>query len=340
MKNSLFLLLLCCVSLTHAQQLEIDTLMQDKISIRAIAIDGDQLWYAGDKGRFGKIDTTTRTREKKQVFMDTLKIEFRSIAQSPTDVFVLSIGNPALLYKISKATMEAQPVYLEKHPSVFFDSMQFSDAFHGYAVGDPTESCFAWLTTVDGGNTWKRHDCSALPKLEKGEAAFAASNSNLIVKSQTVWLVSGGARSRVFRSDDGGAHFSVFGTPIVQGDASSGIYTADFYDDKIGFIAGGSYERTDGNTKNKAVTNDGGKTWKTVADGTGFGYASCVQYVPGSGGRELLAVGATGIHYSQDGGTSWRLLSDQRDLYTLRFQDATTAIAAGRNIILKLKLKK
>jgi hypothetical protein len=30
----------------------------------------------------------------------------------------------------------------------------------------------------------------------------------------------------------------------------------------------------------KARTTDGGKTWKLVAENQGFGYASCVQYIP------------------------------------------------------------
>jgi hypothetical protein len=33
----------------------IDTLFQDKISIRAIVIDANKIWYAADKGRFGFI---------------------------------------------------------------------------------------------------------------------------------------------------------------------------------------------------------------------------------------------------------------------------------------------
>ena len=33
------------------QSVEIDTLFQDKISIRAIQVDKNKIWYAADKGR-------------------------------------------------------------------------------------------------------------------------------------------------------------------------------------------------------------------------------------------------------------------------------------------------
>ena len=34
----------------------------------------------------------------------------------------------------------------------------------------------------------------------------------------------------------------MYDTPIVQGKAMAGIFTADFYDTNQGFIAGGDYE--------------------------------------------------------------------------------------------------
>jgi photosystem II stability/assembly factor-like uncharacterized protein len=337
-KTLLFLTFFSLKSL--AQTISVDTLLNEKISVRAIAIDGNSVWYAADKGRFGKIDTEKHTREKKQVFMDTLKIEFRSIGQTDNDIFIVNIGNPALLYKISKANMQERLVYQEKHEKVFYDSMQFWNDREGIAIGDPTENCFSILITRDGGNSWQKTPCSNLPKLIDGEAAFASSNTNIIIKGDKTWIVSGGKKARVFFSSDKGKTWTVADTPIVQGKSMTGIFTADFYDENIGIIAGGDYDIQNQNFGNKAVTNDGGKTWKPIAENNGFGYASCIQYVPNGNGKELVCVGGTGIHYSSDSGKSWNKLSDDKDYYTIRFIDSTTAIAAGRNKLVRLKFIK
>jgi photosystem II stability/assembly factor-like uncharacterized protein len=54
----------------------------------------------------------------------------------------------------------------------------------------------------------------------------------------------------------------------------------------------------------------------------------------------LVTVGASGLFYSNDGGTSWKQLSTDGSLYTIRFLDSTTAIAAGKNKLIRIQLKK
>ncbi|EPE9896980.1 WD40/YVTN/BNR-like repeat-containing protein [Flavobacterium psychrophilum] len=119
----------------------------------------------------------------------------------------------------------------------------------------------------------------------------------------------------------------------------TGSFTADFYNQKIGFIAGGNYEKLEQNLQNKATTNDGGKTWQLMSQNQGFGYASCLQYVPNSGGKSLVVVSATGIFYSRNAGKKWKKLSSDNDFYTLRFLNNNTAIAAGKNKIVSIKFK-
>jgi photosystem II stability/assembly factor-like uncharacterized protein len=162
----------------------------------------------------------------------------------------------------------------------------------------------------------------------------------VILKGSKVWLVSGGKKARVFYSPDKGKSWHVFETPIVHGGAMTGIFTADFYDENIGIIAGGDYENPELNSKNKAITYDGGKTWNLIAENSGFGYASCVQFVPGGKGKEIVSVGASGLQYSSDGGLSWQMLLEDETLYTIRFQDADTAFAAGKNKMIRIQFKK
>lgn len=321
---------------TNYSKVTIESVLEDKISIRAILMDENYLWYAGNNGNYGKIHLQTNEVTKFKIHSDTIVNEIRSIAQTKDYIFLLPIANPATLYKISKQDNLQEIVYAEQNEKVFYDSMQFKDEFKGMAMGDPTADCLSVLITQDGGNSWQKVSCDKLPKVVDGEAAFAASNTNLILTKSKVYMVSGGKKSRLFSSTDFGKTWQVFETPIVQGEAMTGIFSADFYNDKLGFITGGNYEKPDDNSNNKAITFDGGKTWKHVGINAGFGYGSCIQFIPNTGGRALVSVGASGVHYSNSYGDYWLQLNEDKDLYTIRFLDHKTAFAAGKNKIIKL----
>jgi photosystem II stability/assembly factor-like uncharacterized protein len=231
-------------------------------------------------------------------------------------------------------------VYTEAHEKVFYDSMKFWNDNEGIAIGDPITDCLSILVTRNGGATWQKIPCENLPKTVEGEAAFAASNTNICISGNNAWIVSGGKKSRVFFSPDKGNSWQVFDTPIVQGEPMTGIFTADFYNDTIGIVAGGNYEVLSQNFQNKAITLDGGKTWTLIAENQGFGYSSCIQFVPKSNGKQIVSVGALGLHYSSDGGYSWKQFSKDDSLYTIRFVNKKLAFAAGRNKIVKIEFKK
>ena len=349
MKKSLFLFVLsvvlfCCKSksaITTFNELKslasIDTLFTDKISIRAIEIDKNKVWYAADKNRFGYYDLDSNERIERKISSDSLKLEFRSIAQTKNYIFILSIGNPALLYKIDKNDLSYKLVYRENHEKVFYDAIRFIDNKKGIAMGDPTEDTFSIITTVDGGETWIKLSNNNLPKLAVGESAFASSNTNICVKGNRIFLVSGGIKSRVFVSDDFCQSWQVYDTPIIQGQAMTGIFSADFLNEKTGIIVGGNYEIQSDNSANKALTFDGGLTWKLVGVSKGFGYASCVQYSPETSGEFIISIGTTGIYNSIDQGDNWKKISEDKDFFTIRFQDSKTAILAGKNKMVRIK---
>lgn len=316
----------------------IDTLLSENISSRAIIIDENKVWYAGNNGKYGFIDLKNKSDKYTNVIKkDNLILEFRSIAQTKDAVFILTVANPALLYRIDKKSLETKLVYQENHEKVFYDSMQFLNENEGFAIGDPTENCPSFIKTINAGKNWIKISCSNLPKFADGEAFFATSNTNLIVNKTRMWMVSGGKKSRVFASDDKGENWNSFETPIIQGQTMTGAFCADFYNSTIGIIAGGNYEKLDQNFQNKAITKDGGKTWKLVSENQAFGYASCVQYIPNSKGKSIVSVGSTGLFYSNDFGVSWKQLSKDSDFLTIRFIDKKTAIATGKNRIISLK---
>jgi len=349
MKSAIFLsllsiLVISCKSTLNTNQISfstviIDTLLEDKISIRAIAIANDKVYYAANKSRVGYINLKDYSKFERKINKDSLDLEFRSIAVTTNAVYVVNVANPAFIFRFSKDLIQKKLVYEERHEKVFYDSMQFWNDKNGIALSDPTDGCLSIAITKDAGITWQKSSCDGLPKIDEGEAAFAASNTNIIIRENNTWIVSGGKKSRVFYSSDKGISWKVYETPIVQGEAMTGIFTADFYNNKIGFIAGGNYEKPNQNFQNKALTTDGGKTWKLVAENSGFGYASCIQFIPNSNGKGLVCLGNTGLFYSNDMGSKWTQLSRDTSLYTLRFIDDKTAIAAGKDKIVKITFK-
>ncbi|WP_332871623.1 sialidase family protein [Flavobacterium selenitireducens] len=315
-----------------------DTLLAGNFSSRAILIDGNKIWYGADKSRYGYYDVVSKKHFERQFSPDSL--EFRSIAQTAKSIFLLNAGSPAFLVKVDKISGKAQTVHTDDNKKIFYDSMKFWNEKEGIAMGDPVEDCLSVLVTRNGGNSWTKIPCARLPRTGEGEAAFAASNTNIVVKGNNTWIVTGGRKARVLFSPDKGKTWKLYDTPIISGKSMTGIFTADFYDSKTGFVAGGDYERPNRNQENKAVTSDGGKTWALISENKGFGYASCVQYVPKSGGRSIATVGASGLHYSNDGGKSWEQLHNDYSLFTIRFKDDSTAYAAGKEKVVRIRFKK
>jgi hypothetical protein len=63
-------------------------------------------------------------------------------------------------------------------------------------MGDPIADFLSIIVTRDGGNTWNKLPADKLPRTANGEAAFAASNTNIVIKGNNTWIVSGGMKAR------------------------------------------------------------------------------------------------------------------------------------------------
>lgn len=306
-------------------------------SIRAITVLNDtSLAFTGSNGVFGIINNKGKISNLNKIKIDSIKPEFRAIASTKNAVFMLSVGNPALLYKFKNDSLTL--VYKEVNEKVFYDSMKFFDANNGIAIGDPTENCISVIKTNDGGNTWYKIPCSDLPKIEDGEAAFAASNTNLKVVNNNVWIVTGGLKSHVFYSSDRGKTWKISNTPIIQGKNTTGIYSVDFFDENNGIIAGGDYTNKFGKSVNKAITTNGGKTWMAIAKNSPPNYVSCVQYIPNSKGKKIVAVSTNGIFYSANSGEKWEKLSKE-GFYAIKFINKNTAWLSGNNVLAKMEIR-
>ncbi len=319
---------------------EIETLYSDTLlSIRAIEILNDKsLAFAANNGVFGLYNPQKDSWVTSVQTYDSLNLQFRAVAHTSTDFFMLSIESPTLLFKTGD-TGKMQLVYKEENDKAFYDAMRFWNDREGIAIGDPTDTCLSIIITRDGGETWQKVSCDSLPVSKEGEAAFAASNSNIAIFGDQTWIATGGKSSRILHSVDKGATWEVFDTPVVQGFETTGLYSIDFYDALNGFAIGGDYTNPGNNEANKILTEDGGRTWQVVARNQEPGYRSCVQYIPNRAGKELVTIGFEGIDFSNDGGYNWKHLSDE-GFFTLRFLNDSVAYAAGRGRISKLLFKK
>ena len=136
--------------------------------------------------------------------------------------------------------------------------------------------------------------------------AWASGNKGTVVRT-----VDGGAtRARVYRSADQGLTWDVSDTPIMAGNASSGVFSLAFNDANYGIAVGGDYRLERESGDNLAITNDGGRTWAFAGATRLRSFRSAVAYVPGSKGRRLIAVGPGGTDTSADGGATWAPLGD------------------------------
>src|SRR5690554_3162855 len=200
---------LAFVSCTNKAEIEINSVkitpvFMDSLSIRAIhPLDENRVWFAANKGKVGLIDGDIPKLAVIK-YADSL-LHFRSIAATNEAVFVLSIASPAVLYKIGFNGSEAtiiEEVYNEGGDKVFYNSMKFWNNDEGIAIGDPIGDCMSIIVTRDGGNTWKKLPCELLPKMERGEVAFVASNSNIAIFNDNAWVATGGRKSRVMHTAD------------------------------------------------------------------------------------------------------------------------------------------
>ena len=83
-------------------------------SIRALELENDSIcWFAGSKNKFGYTNDFGKTWKENVIKYDTFNLEFRSISVTTKSVFILSVGSPALLFKIDKKTLNYKLVFKE-----------------------------------------------------------------------------------------------------------------------------------------------------------------------------------------------------------------------------------
>lgn len=268
-------------------------------SLRGVsAVSRAVAWASGTHGTYLRTADGGQTWIAAQV-PDGATLDFRGVvAFSADEAFLMSSGPGELsrIYHTADAGAHWALQFKNTNLKGFLDSIVFWDRTHGLALGDPVPDDsgklkFEILTTDDGVN-WSVASTTGMPAAADGEGAFAASNTCVAIlpASSDVWFATGGKAARVFHSADRGKTWSVVDTPIAHGPESLGIFSIAFRDAQHGIIAGGDYQKPNGDGDNLAFTSDGGKSW-TVSKMRPQAYFSAVAYDRKSRAERIFVVG-------------------------------------------------
>lgn len=266
-------------------------------------------WASGSGGTYART-TDGGASWQSSVMPGASQLDFRDVqAVDANTAYLLSIGpgEASRVYKTTDGGRGWTLQFTNHNAKAFFDAFAFWDARTGIAVSDPVDGKFILIKTTDGGATWKELTHAKLPPAIQGDGAFAASGTCIAVQGKkNVWFgTGGGAVARVFRSTDAGDTWKAASTPITAGNASSGIFSLAFKDQKNGVIVGGDYRKENETGDNVATTTDGGATWALAKGPRPSGFRSAVAYVARTRGPMLVGVGPSGSDYSIDNGASW-----------------------------------
>ncbi|GGI23415.1 WD40/YVTN/BNR-like repeat-containing protein [Pedobacter mendelii] len=279
-----------------------------KTSIRGLSVVTDKIaWVSGSNGSVGR----TIDGGKTWSWINPKgyeKLDFRDVeAFNEKEAIVVNAGAPAYILKTTDGGANWTETYKNVDSAIFLDGLGFWDNSKAIIFGDPINNKMQLLKTVDAGKTWIDISTNLKLPLAKGEAGFAASGTTIkTLPGGKVWVASGGTVSNIYYSADYGLKWQIFECPIWQGENSTGPFSIDFYDAKIGVAVGGNYVKDKDNSNNIVLTNDGGKTW-TKPQTPVSGYRSAVAYISK---KVVIATGTSGTDISTDGGENWKHISD------------------------------
>ena len=258
--------------------------------------DTQIIWASGSQGAVVRSTDSGKTWKRLRI-PEAESLDFRGAqAFDAKTAYVMSSGEGAQsrIYKSTDGGEHWKLQYQGAQKEFFLDALICNDERHCAALSDPVDGKFVILANTDGEH-WTELPRENMPTALPKEGAFAASNSSLCLEGTDIHFGTGGPAARVFTSHDFGKTWTVEQTPIVSGNASSGIFSL-FCDERTLVAVGGDYQDPARAYKNAAVSKDGGKTWELATQIPG-GYRSAV----GKYGGGFVAVGPTGAETSVDG---------------------------------------
>jgi hypothetical protein len=292
------------------------------ISIRGLAVPNQNtIWASGSKGSIAKSVNGGSDFEWMQVKGYETR-DFRSIhAWNDKEAIIVAIAAPAIILKTKDGGISWYKVYENADTLMFLDAIHFKDVSNGLVVGDPISNHIFLLSTIDKGENWNEIPSSYFKTpLEKGEAFFASSGSNIAQNSKDDFLVSGGLRSRLWINGE------AIDIPILQGGTSTGANSMAISPSGYDImIVGGDFMKDTSRVQNAVGLKQSIRKSSWVIEksiGHPNGYRSGVVYISNS---ILISCGSSGVDISKNKGKSWDLISTE-SFHVVRKQPNTKSV--------------
>jgi len=266
------------------------------VATESSAAETETIWASGSQGALVRSTDSGKTWQRLHI-REAERLDFRGVqAFSADTAYVMSSGEgpESRIYKTTDGGKNWKLQYQGGEKAFFLDALICDDEKRCAALSDPVDGKFVILTNLDGEH-WTELPRENMPAALPNEGAFAASNSSLCLDGKNIYFGTGGPAARLFASHDLGRTWTAAETPIISGNASSGIFSI-FCDKRTIVAVGGDYQDPARAYKNAAVSRDGGKTWEVATQLPG-GYRSAV----GKYGGGFVAVGPNGSEISPDG---------------------------------------
>src|SRR5436190_6492451 len=190
MKNILLVFLLFISTSICAQTVKLLN-SGSKASLRGLSVVDDQtVWVSGSSGSVGRsIDGGETWKWMKVKGFE--KADFRDIeAFDASTAIIMGIEAPAYILKTTDGGENWNVVFKDTTTGMFLDAMEFWNERSGMVIGDPIGDKIFRARTSDGGNTWEAIPAKDNPVVDKGEAFFASSGSNVrkLYKEEAVFV--------------------------------------------------------------------------------------------------------------------------------------------------------
>ncbi len=318
--SKIILQFLLFLSLKSFAQSPIELLAEQKgVSLRGLSIPSKNvIWASGSKGTVAKSLDGGKHFEWIKVSGFESR-DFRAIhAFNDQEAIIVAVASPGIILKTKDGGKQWYKVYENTDTAIFLDAISFKDNKYGMVIGDPIHQKIVLLETQNRGEDWEMvRDEFFKSAVKEGESFFASSSTNLTFDFKHLFFISGGKHSRFWV--DGEA----MSLPIIQGKQSTGansmaispnnnqitIVGGDFMNDQLkeqNIVRLDRFIKPNSENKSQRERDFFWEANQKVNSPNG--YKSCVQYISNN---ELMVCGTSGVDYSNDGGISWKQISNQ-----------------------------